>query len=115
MACLLPRSVKKIAGHVLPVAKIFGFAPENGRLLRMYAHFSSLRNWKIQPPDGGALFATFTPCGKWTTTASGIFGSLRRHEFVLTVVLTLVPGLASRPAKFPDPGNLLIFPMLLAS
>src|SRR5215472_11967253 len=89
MACLLPRSVKKIAGHVLPVAKIFGFAPENGRHLRMYAHFSSLRNWKIQPPGDGSLLAAFTPCGKWTSTARGIFGSGGRHSFVLIVVLTI--------------------------
>jgi len=39
MVCLLPHSVKKIAGHVFPAARIWNLAPVNGRHLRMYAHY----------------------------------------------------------------------------
>ncbi len=39
MVCLLPRSVKKIAGHVSLAARISDLAPKNGRHLRMYAHY----------------------------------------------------------------------------
>ncbi len=39
MVCLLPRSVKKIAGHVSLAARIWNLAPENARHLRMYAHY----------------------------------------------------------------------------
>jgi hypothetical protein len=37
LVCLLPRSVKKIAGHVSPAVRNCILAPENARHLRMYA------------------------------------------------------------------------------